>query len=299
MADSIVAPRSISNKLLPWLKISLGTEIGGCAVCGAESKTQHAVNSILDSSTGKINELFRRNSNVICPCCASMWQKPKVWHRSILLCGDRLAFPLIAPEGTIKKAESKMNRDPLQDWKDRPTWRDLIRDRSWWNTERYAVLTTDGQRRIWCKARASRGENLAVVLHDMGRAISEIVTVNLNKLVEILDLVELIYSNGYSKTAIETTLFANPINIVQSAIWEKELIPLRSTSELMFAVVIAQKDKSLTYATNPQPTISTGRLRPLEETRDMRSPIPETKPKPIAATGRKGNGGDSQLFLFG
>ena len=210
-----------------------GAESGGCAVCTYQGSDLLHVNMVLDASTGKINELFSRDSNLICKDCAALWQKPKVWHRSIFATGDRLAFPLIAAEGTIKKAPPSANRkrDPLQDWTDRPTWRDLIRDESWWDKERYAVLSTDGQRRVWQKARMSKGEDLAIVLHALDRGLSELIVINLPRVCECLGSIEAIYSNGFSKDAIASTLFGSG-DLRKALIHEKQLKPLRGSVEL-------------------------------------------------------------------
>ncbi len=238
--------------------IPQGNEQGICAVCGVAGDKHLGINQVLDAATGKITELLRHNTQSICGNCAALWGKPKVFHRSIFVTPNRLAFPLIAPEGTIKKDAPKKERCKLQDWPDRPTWRELIRDKSWWQQERYSILTTDSQRRIWNRARASKGENLALLFHDLTRGISEMTTLYLPKVVECLDVVELVYSNGFSKASIEESLFLNQ-NLVLAAKYEQLLRPLRGSDEFRFAVVVAQKNESLielppTPAPSPPPT---------------------------------------------
>lgn len=186
----------------------------------------------------------------------------------------------------------------MQDWSDRPTWTDLIRDRQWWGQERYAILSTDGQRRAWQKTRASRGENLAIVFHDMPRAISELVTLHLPKLVKVLDAVELAYSNGYSKVAIETSLFSSPQGINKAIKYESLLRELRGSPEFTFAVVIAQKREKLIDA-DSEPQIQGRGFRTLEKDGDDRSPVSPQEPISTTEARRKSTDRYIQLSFLG
>lgn len=292
---------NLSACATPWLDLTLGAQSGICAVCGAEGDTHLLVDKVLDKSTGKITELLPIGSGVICPCCAAVWQEPKVWHRSLFISRDRLAMPLIALAGTIKKevVANPRKRSPLQDHKDRPVWHELLRDESWWEQERIAVLTTDGQRRVWHKARASRGIDLAIVCHDLDRAISEVVTVNLPRLKTVLGLVELVYSQDYSKIAIEHGLLLNAKNIRQAVEFEKQLREWRGTAEFLIAVIVAQRQEALKIATDTQPTIPKGGSRALAQVGANGQALPSTQPDTATAARRKSDGGDRQLPLFG
>jgi len=187
---------------------------------------------------------MRFGDTLICENCTTLWTQPKVFHRSIFATDTRLAFPLIAPEGSIKKkaADKPMKRSALQDHPDRPLWRVLLRDSSWWDSQRVAVLSTDGQRRVWHKARLSKGRVLAIVLHDLSRGISDCIEISLPRVVQCLDAVELVYSNGYSKAAIETGLLMGAKDIRQALEFEKMLAPYRGSNEFLLSVVVAQKD---------------------------------------------------------
>jgi hypothetical protein len=259
---------NLSAWATPWLDLTLGAQSGICSVCGAEGDTHLLVDKVLDKSTGKITELLPIGSGLICPCCAAVWQGPKVWHRSLFITRERLAMPLIAPAGSIKKevAANPRKRSPLQDHKDRPVWHELLRDESWWEQERIALLTTDGQRRVWHKARASQGVDLAIVCHDLDRAISEVVTVNLPRLKTVLGLVELVYSQDYSKMAIEHGLLLNAKDIRQAVDFEKQLRPWRGTAEFLIAVIVSQRQEALKFAIDTQPTLQKRRSRALAQT---------------------------------
>lgn len=253
-------------------------EDGICSICGAVGNHLF-VDDVLDPSSGKLCEFMRFGDRLICPQCTTMWIQPKVFHRSIFATSKRLAMPLIAPEGTVKKAvvANPRKRSELQDHSDRPLWRELLRDRSWWDSERVAVLSTDGQRRVWHKARLSQGDNLAIVLHDLSRGVSDCVVVNLPTVVKCLDTVELIYSNGYSKTAIETNLLGNAKDIRQALEFERMVQPLRGCSEFLLAVIVAQKDVNL------QQPIQAGGLATVETVGSDRSTVFENAPKAIKA----------------
>jgi hypothetical protein len=210
-------------------------------------------------------------------------------------------MPLIAPAGSIKKevVANPRKRSPLQDHKDRPVWHELLRDESWWEQERIAVLTTDGQRRVWHKARSSQGLDLAIVCHDLDRAISEVVTVNLPRLKTVLGLVELVYSQDYSKMAIEHGILLNAKDIRQAVDFEKQLREWRGTAEFLIAVIVAQRQEALKIATDTQPTVPKGRSRALAQVRANGQTLSTAQQGTATATRRKGNGGDLQLPLFG
>jgi hypothetical protein len=194
---------------------------GSCSVCGCVG-SHLLVDDVLDPSSGKLCEFMRYGDTLICENCTTLWTQPKVFHRSIFATDTRLAFPLIAPEGSIKKkaADKPMKRSALQDHPDRPLWRLLLRDTSWWDSQRV----------------------LAIVLHDLSRGISDCIEISLPRVAQCLDVVELAYSNGYSKAAIETGLLVGAKDIRQALEFEKMLAPYRGSNEFLLSVVVAQKD---------------------------------------------------------
>lgn len=203
---------------------------GICTVCGVVSSEQFARDEIFSHSTGSIGALAPLNTRTICAHCAALWKEPKVWARSIWATLTKVEFPTIAP-------------DPKGE---RPAWRDVIRtfDAS---VERVAIISTDPKKRVWCLARVSTGENIALYLHDPSRGISELRVVNGLRLIESLCQIEN-WMQFFSKSAIERSLLTDFVGVKKQGfnyIKEQEdlLIQLRQTPEFIPALIIAQKEE--------------------------------------------------------
>lgn len=135
----------------------------------------------------------------------------------------------------------------------RPCWSDLVR--AVWPEYAgrvvLALVTTDQKKRLWPRSRVGAlGPRTPVYLHDMEQAHSGIVFLNWRVVVNVLDLVEAVYTAGFGKPYIRSGLYGATRAIAtvgyrQMVAWEQALIGLRPLSEFSMAVLIAQKKEEL------------------------------------------------------
>lgn len=133
---------------------------------------------------------------------------------------------------------------------ERPCWSDLARQL--WMERRgqsvLMILTTDFKKRVWHRSRIGvLGSATPVMIHDVADSgISSVQIIDWAVLLETLDVVENIYSMGFSKNGIRHSLLRE-WNRVQSfgarhvIELDNQLKPLREKTEFTMAVIIAQK----------------------------------------------------------
>jgi hypothetical protein len=217
----------ISHFILP--DAPKGTEHGICAVCGFYGDGQYLRDKVLDITTSNVTAIFELRYDHICAPCFGLWSKPKYWHRGILATTDNILFPVISEESKTE---------------DRPTWSTALR--SLGNGPRAAVLTTDPKKRVWPFARVSAGSNISLYIHDPSRGISENRLLTLSTLYSALDLIEDVYSLGFSKSQIASSLLTSQHNkrleLNKLLNLEARLQQIRALPEFVPALIIAQKE---------------------------------------------------------
>jgi len=83
-----------------------------------------------------------------------------------------------------------------------------------------------------------------VFLLDQERFVMQNLLINWERLIAVLNVVEEIYTCGFSKQAIQQGLYldyAAFIGAPQAQGWERALVDLRSTAEFKVSILIAQK----------------------------------------------------------
>lgn len=225
---------SVSRLLAP--AAPAGTHTGICGICAAEGETHYHKLDVLDKLTSNVTAFFTGQSELMCASCAALWRQPKYWHRAILATPDRVLFPVISAESATPE---------------RPAWSQAIREVNP-AQPRVAVLNTDPKKRVWPHARVSAGDGLWLYVYDSSRCIAGNRLVSLSRLIATLDTIERIYSMGFTKDHIETSLLSYQKLVVQLgatrvARLERELADLRRLPEFAPAVIIAQKQEA--YAT--------------------------------------------------
>ena len=208
---------------------------GTCSVCSKE-RLGYPKSAVLSKSAAGLEDLMSAASDLICCHCADTWQQTKRNGRALLATKEDILFPTI----TLDKKS------------DRPMWRDVFR--AFPKQERICILTTDPKRRIWPLARVSAGDTLSLLLNDPSRGLFGNRNVSITQLVEILDLIEEIYSAGFSKQAIENSLISGSKSVNCSITliveWEGQLSKIRTQPEFIPALIIAQKNEQNTHKTN-------------------------------------------------
>lgn len=131
---------------------------------------------------------------------------------------------------------------------ERPCWSDLVR-RVWPEHQGrmcLIIISTDTKKRLWIGARvAALGPRTRVLVYDSATAVNEVLFVDWPRLLACLDAVETVYTAGYPKAAIRTSLYGalRSADLAETRRLENLLRPWRSRPEFTVACLIAQKEK--------------------------------------------------------
>lgn len=132
---------------------------------------------------------------------------------------------------------------------ERPCWSHLVRNI--WpgraGQQYMCIIADDYKKRVWPRARvATLGESSLIYLLYGKRALSKNVQVSWPRLIEVLDLVELVYNAGFSKNAIHDGLYTSysafSENLEGALDYESSLAEIRHLPEFLVALLIAQKE---------------------------------------------------------
>lgn len=141
----------------------------------------------------------------------------------------------------------------------RPCWSDLVRDV--WPARQgqrmAAILTTDTKKRLWPRARVGcLGPSTPIYLHDGDTHVSAPLRVDWPHLISVLDLVEDVYSLGFSKRTIRASLLqdyarARQVGFGACRALEARLHVHRGSPEFAVALLIAQRRPGTAQAPSP------------------------------------------------
>lgn len=234
-----VADFLVKGMNLPLLekppKIVNHTKRGNCVITGLPITHGYEIWDVVPDSAGEFLDLLPNGVNGCISETAARAIKG-TWNL-----GSRIIFddgthyhPLIARD---KKGE-------------RPCWSDLARQL--WQERRsqsvLMILTTDVKKRVWHKARIGvLGSATPVMIYDVADSgLSSVQVIDWAVLLEILDVVENIYSMGFSKNGIRYSLLrewsrVQSLGTRQVIELDNQLKPLREKTEFAMAVLISQK----------------------------------------------------------
>ena len=207
-----------------------GSLSGYCSICGDYGDTHYHRNDLLTPTSANLTSIFDFHHPHVCRFCSSIWREPKKYHRAILATPEQVLFPVISSESATDE---------------RPTWgraiRALRRD-----VPRVMILTTDPKKRVWPFARISQGPTAWIYVHDPSRGLSQNVTIDLDRQLAALGLIEQAYDAGFSKPAIEQSLYSShkqvqAVGIQATSILERDLAAIRGSAEFITALIMAQK----------------------------------------------------------
>lgn len=206
-----------------------GSYSGHCSLCGLTGDGQFLRDDILEKTTANLTALFDLNRSTMCAHCVAVWREPKKWHRGVYATADGVQFPVISRESATE---------------DRPVWSDVLRAIT--DLSRVLILTTDPKKRVWPLARASSGQTACIYVHDPSRGISGNYWVNIPALTRALGIIETAYTAGFSKEAIQCSLFQSKTSqtygLIATRALESEIAALRSSAEFIPALIAAQKE---------------------------------------------------------
>jgi hypothetical protein len=136
------------------------------------------------------------------------------------------------------------------DKSERTYWSALVRDV--WPERRgqrcLCIVAGDFKKRVWHLATVGElGRNTPILVLDPDRFVLQNLSADWERLISVLDFVEVAYSAGFSKDAIANSLYSHYAalseNPTRTMDWERQLADIRSLPEFTVAILIAQKDE--------------------------------------------------------
>jgi hypothetical protein len=174
---------------------------GRCGICGGEEGPFYDGQSLTGNSTAMFLEHFHGGNCRVCRYCASLYrsQSPSTGNNAAskaMAVIDGIGYlPMIGRESAMKDG--------------RACWSDLVRSARY-GAECVFILSTDTHKRVWPGARAgSIGPNTPVLLYDGENSLNGCVFFDWWEMLRALDLVEDVYSCGFAKRQIFTSLFSD------------------------------------------------------------------------------------------
>jgi|GEM_PF-3898474 len=213
-----------------------------CAITGQPITAGYPVADMVTSATAEFLDCFRGGvdgwvSEAAARCFKSADPRSgNLCARSHFIIADGPAYmPLISRQAAQEQG--------------RPCWSNLVR--SVW--PQYAgrqcliMLTTNTKKRLWIRARVGAlGTRTPVLCYDSGMALDQVRLVDWPSLIECLDVIEELFTAGYSTDAIGVSLYSQTKAIAQAGFaqtrrWERLLKDWRPRPEFAVALLIAQK----------------------------------------------------------
>jgi hypothetical protein len=238
-ADLLVRGNGFSPLPEPPIEVPAGTR---SAVSGQPLTTGYPVVSVVTGATTEFLSQFNGNvqgwvseNEAICFHNAS----PRLGNpsaRTVLVFGDGTYYnPMISRESARKLG--------------RPCWSELVREV--WPARcgqmMLMILTTDMKKRLWPRCRVGAlGHVAPVYLYDGESNVAQNLAIDWQRLIECLDLVEMVYNLGFVKVAIINSLYmigktAQVVGLAKTRELEGALAAWRGEPEFKVATLIAQK----------------------------------------------------------
>lgn len=238
-ADLLVAGLRLPPMRTDPQDVPRGTE---CAITGQPIALGYPVSEMVTGATTEFLDCFRGGvDGYVSEAAARCFKNadPKKGNptaRSFLIFEDGIGYlPLINRESAMKQ--------------NRPCWSELVREV--WPARAgqrcLSILTTDTKKRLWIRARIGQmGEHTPVLVYDGASAQNAVLFVNWPALIEYLSLIEEVYTAGFVKASIGSSLFrqwkaADTCGMAVAMGWERQLRTIRSTDEFAMGLLIAQK----------------------------------------------------------
>jgi len=212
-----------------------------CAVSGRKITKGYTIEAIVTPTTAEFLDCFHGDPNgFVSESVARCFKAVRLTSRAMMLFEDGTSYYPLISRTSAAKDESRY------------CWSDLVR-LVW--PERAGecvliILTTNMKRRLWPYARiGALGTNTPVLYYDSETHGQQVLQIHWERMLSCLDLVEDIYSQGFSKAAIRACLWTNwniaeHIGIWQTRFYEKQLEVWRGTAEFLIAALIAQKKEA-------------------------------------------------------
>ena len=208
-----------------------------CAVTGELIESGYLVSDITAPASNEFMDTFRGDPcGVVSETVGRAFRNDHNMGARLFFEDGTMYYPLISRESAAKDGN-------------RPCWSDLVY--TVWNERQgqqlLCLLTTDSKKRLWPRARVGAlGRSTPVYLHDNKTAVSDCFEIDWPRMIVGLNLIEQVYTAGFSKNAIRESLHSdyktvNLIGYKQSCKLESYISCWRGGREFDVALLIAQK----------------------------------------------------------
>ncbi|RMG91171.1 MAG: hypothetical protein D6706_18505 [Chloroflexi bacterium] len=201
-----------------------------CSMSGAQITEGYPISAVVSKATADIADTFRGKGDWLSVEAA------RLFKASSLMRGNLLALPDEGLQPTVGKEYAQKTG--------RPTWEDLITNLPI-GTPTIAIFMDEAKRRLWPAAPLSEiGPHWSVLINRGG--VVRRLTLDIHALRECLDYVRSVYDLGFSKQAIQNSLFHNFNVIDQVGVFtvvemETNLSYWRTKDEFIVTLFVVQK----------------------------------------------------------
>lgn len=216
-----------------------------CSRDGQRITIGYHFKDVVAKTTPVVQDVFRVRSPYLSVASGRLMSSGKVGMGGIF--GQVFGF---YSNGTWEGSFPTISRKTAEE-KGRQCWHDLILSLPI-GIDCVAIFSDDSKKRLWIDATVSRFGPCWRPYYHSGND-SRLLTINVERLREILKVVEMLYSIGFPKQAIRTTLcdqsaskVLQQVGAAQILVWEQELIPWRTTDELLLATYVVQANPAIT-----------------------------------------------------
>lgn len=217
-----------------------------CSRDGQRIRKGYRFKDVVAKTTPVVQDVFRVRSPYLSVASGRLMSSGKVGMGGIF--GQVLG--LRRDDGTWEGQFPTISRKTAEE-KGKQCWHDLLASLPI-GIECVAIFSDDSKKRLWIDATVSRfGPCWRPYLHSGNE--SRLLTVNVEKLREVLGLVEILHSIGFPKQAIRTTLcdqsatkVLQQVGAAQVLAWERQLLSWRNTDELLLATYAVQANTTIT-----------------------------------------------------
>ena len=208
-----------------------------CAVTGAPLERGYRCVDVIPKAAGELLDMLNgQPQGWLSESAARLFNGTTTWNL-----GSRLVFE----DGTMfwpLIARPKEGERPCWSALVRQVWRERAGQRC------VAILTTDVKKRLWPLARLGvLGPRTPVTIYDAEQDVRATLAVSWSALIDMLDVIEVIYSHGFAKRAMRASLFSDfkrtqEVGYDLTRGWERQLAGWRGSNEFVMATLIAQKE---------------------------------------------------------
>lgn len=215
-----------------------------CARDGQRITKGYHFKDVVAKTTPVMQDVFRVRSPYLSVASGRLMSSGKVGMGGIF--GQVLGFH---SEGAWTGMFPTLSRKTAEE-KGKQCWHDLLTSLPI-GIECVAIFSDDSKKRLWIDATVSQFGACWRPYYHSGND-SRLLTINVERLRAILRTVEMLYSIGFSKHAIRTTLCDQSASKVLQQVgpsqvleWERQLLPWRNTDELLLATYVVQANPTI------------------------------------------------------